>query len=273
MPLAFRVATSVADNALVPFRFRERQLNTRPHRRGDLEGALFIAEGDLVVMRALASGYHATTLLCGEAQCNELQQFATQLESTDLVVADEAIRREATGLAVALNMIGLFVKPANATLTEVITHHKRVVMLSQVDNPTNVGAIMRSAMAFGFHGIVLDTETSDPFGRRALRVSMGTSFSASIARSDNLGNALHELHGAGFTSCALTPSNDAVSLDEVASIEKLVLILGSERDGLDSALLENASMQVRIPMSSGIDSLNVAAAAAVACYGLTNRKG
>ena len=273
MPLAFRQVTSVTDSALTPFRFRERQLNTRPHRRGDLEGALFIAEGDLVVMRALASGYHATTLLCGEAQCDELEQFAAQLESTDLVVADEAIRREATGLAVALNMIGLFVKPANATLSEVIARHQRVVMLSQVDNPTNVGAIMRSAMAFGFHGIVLDSETSDPFGRRALRVSMGTSFSASIARSNTLRDALDELHGAGFTSCALTPDAGAVSLHQVESVEKLVLILGSERDGLDSTLLENATMQVRIPMSSGIDSLNVAAAAAVACYGLTNRKG
>ena len=273
MPLGFRVATSVADTALTPFRFRERQLNTRPHRRGDLEGALFIAEGDLVVMRALASGYHATTLLCGEAQCDELEKFATQLESTDLVVADETIRREATGLAVALNMIGLFVKPANATLSEVITHHQRVVMLSQVDNPTNVGAIMRSAMAFGFHGVVLDSETSDPFGRRALRVSMGTSFSASIARCENMSTALSEMHASGFVSCALTPDSGAISLHDVAPVEKLVLILGSERDGLDDTLLTNASMQVRIPMSSGIDSLNVAAAAAVACYGLTSLRG
>jgi len=273
MTFAARLVNNANDPALVPFRFRERQLNTRPHRRGDLDGAQFVAEGDLVVMRALASGYKAATILCGAEQLASLEPYATQLQHTDVVVADESVRREATGLGVALSIIGLFLRPPLASLNDVSSRHTKIILLSQIDNPTNVGAIMRSAMAFGFHGVLLDGETSDPFGRRALRVSMGTSFAADICRTTDVSDALSLLHNEGFVSCALTPHHDATPLIEVTAPEKLVLLLGSERDGLADSLLSSATLRVRIAMSEGIDSLNVAAAAAVACYGLTSRNG
>jgi tRNA G18 (ribose-2'-O)-methylase SpoU len=273
MTIRTRFVEVVTDPALVPFRFRERQLNNRPQRRGDIDGAQFIAEGDLVVLRALETGFTPNTILCDPNQVHRLEPFLHLLGDTEVLVAEESVRREATGLALALSMVGLFVKPPASDVATLLSKHSRIVMLSQIDNPTNVGAIMRSAQAFGFHGVVLDSETSDPFTRRALRVSMGTSFDASICRVAQLAPVLEEFHANGFTSCALTPARDAFNMADIDPIEKLILILGSEREGLEESVMNAATMRVRIPMAEGIDSLNVAAAAAVACYGLTSRSG
>jgi tRNA G18 (ribose-2'-O)-methylase SpoU len=270
-----RHAGSADDPALAPFRYRERQLNTRLHRRGERDDARFVAEGDLVGGRAIAAGHVPDVILCDPSLVDVLvSTHGGVLESTDIVTAGEDVRRDATGLAVALGVVGLFPKLRVSPLDDVIATSPRILVLSQVDNPTNVGAIVRSAAAFGFTGLVLDSETSDPFARRALRVAMGTTFAMQITRVDDLRVALDALHAAGHTSCSLTPAPDAVDLDDVSlPNDKVALLLGSERDGLPGNVMAASSMKVRIPMHPGVDSLNVAAAAAVACYGLTRRNG
>jgi tRNA(Leu) C34 or U34 (ribose-2'-O)-methylase TrmL len=179
------------------------------------------------------------------------------LGDTEVLVAEESIRREATGLALALSMVGLFVKPPASDIATLLSKHSRIVMLSQIDNPTNVGAIMRSAQAFGFHGVVLDSETSDPFTRRALRVSMGTSFDANICRVTQLAPVLEEFHANGFTSCALTPARDAHNIADIDPIEKLILILGSEREGLEASVMNAATMRVKLLDDSRISLARV----------------
>lgn len=269
-----RHVTGADDPALEPFRHRERQLNTRLHRRGERDDARFVAEGDLVVGRAISAGHVPDVILCDPSLVGGLvSTHGTALDSTDIVTAEETVRRDATGLAVALGVVGLFPKPPVASLDEV-TRHQRLLVLSQVDNPTNVGAIVRSAAAFGFTGLVLDTETSDPFARRALRVAMGTTFAMTITRVADLIDAIERIHAAGHTTCSLTPAADATDLDHVPRHDGgIALLLGSERDGLSQSVMEASRLKVRIPMHPGVDSLNVAAAAAVACYGLTRRNG
>ena len=252
---------------------RERQLNTRLHRRGERHDAKFIAEGDLVLFRALEAGHVPELIICDESAVEMLGNHASRLGPTEIVIADEPTRKYATGLGVALAIVGLFPKPATQSTIDLVAHHDRILVLAQVDNPTNVGAIVRSAAAFGFTGLALDAESADPFARRALRVAMGTTFGLAIARTGHHAMFLNELHAAGFSSYAMTPSPDAIDLDSVQPTDRLALVLGSERDGLSDDWLDRTTHRVRIPMAAGIDSLNVAAAAAVACYGLTRRRG
>ncbi len=276
MAPSVRHASGADDPAFDAFRMRERQLNTRLHRRGERDDARFVAEGDLVVMRALEVGHVPEILICDPSALDlvesRIDSLGIPLDTTEIVVADESTRRSATGLGVALSIVGLFRKPPFVELHDLLHRNDKVIVLSQVDNPTNVGAVVRSAAAFGFTGLVLDAESADPYARRALRVAMGTTFQLDVARvpDDDL---FDRLHSQGFESYAMTPATDATDLARVRLGDRIALVLGSERDGLPTAHLERATHRVRIPMSAGVDSLNVAAAAAVACYGLTIRNG
>lgn len=224
-------------------------------------------------MRALEVGHVPELVVCDQAVVSLLEPHADRLTSTTVVTADESTRKTATGLGVALSIVALFPKPPMIDATELIARNERVVVLSQVDNPTNVGAIVRSAAAFGFTGLILDGESSDPFARRALRVAMGTTFQLDLARTSDPTGLFAALQSAGFDTFAMTPSPDAVDLTAVRPGRRVALILGSERDGLSEEWMTTATHRVRIPMANGVDSLNVAAAAAVACYGLTMRNG
>ena len=224
-------------------------------------------------MRALEVGHVPDLVVCDGAAVSLLEQLGDRLANTEVVVADEATRKAATGLGVALSIVALFPKPPFVEVEELIARNERVVVLAQVDNPTNVGAIARSAAAFGFTGLVLDGESSDPYARRALRVAMGTTFQLDLARTDDAASLFGALRDTGFESYAMTPSPDAHDLSALHPSRRIALILGSERDGLADEWMLPATHRVRIPMASGVDSLNVAAAAAVACYGLTRRNG
>ena len=224
-------------------------------------------------MRALEVGHVPELVICDESALTLLSPHADRLARTVVVTADEATRKAATGLGVAMSIVALFPKPAMIGTDELVARNERIVVLAQVDNPTNVGAIVRSAAAFGFTGLVLDGESADPFARRALRVAMGTTFQLDIARADDAPALFGTLRSAGFDSYAMTPATDAVDLGDVRPARRVALVLGSERDGLSDDWMSRASHRVRIPMSNGVDSLNVAAAAAVACYGLTSRIG
>ena len=276
MPLRIRPATGPNDPAFDEFRLRERQLNTRLHRRGERTDARFIAEGDLVVLRAIQVGHIPERIICDPILVPALTDVEAALPdsiSVEVVVADELTRRGATGLGVALSMVALFPKPATVELDVLVERNERVLVLWQVDNPTNVGAIVRSAAAFGFTGLVVDAESADPYARRALRVAMGTTFQLDVTRVGSADELFRALGRNEFSSYAMTPDPEATDLSHVHVPRRIALLLGSERDGLADEVMTHASHRVRIPMADGVDSLNVAAAAAVACYGLTNRIG
>ncbi len=150
---------------------------------------------------------------------------------------------------------------------------RRVVLLEDVNNHTNVGAIVRSASALGIDALLLDPDSCDPLYRRSLRISMGEALSLPHARTDPLPAGLAPLREAGFVLAALTPGPEAVDIAILAAAghERLALMLGAEGPGLSPAVLAEADVQVRIPLAAGVDSLNVAAAAAIAFYVIAAR--
>ena len=141
----------------------------------------------------------------------------------------------------------------------------RLVVLEAVDNPANVGSVIRNAAAFGFDGLILDHTSADPLARRSLRVAMGTAFALPHARTKHLADELRSLDG--WQLLAMTPDPSATSIDDVDAGDRVAVLIGSERAGLSDALLD-ISVPVRIPMADGVDSLNAAAATAVACFAL-----
>ena len=275
------VVESPDDPRIQTFRLRERELRPRrvPERvrRGmrpeDLERidpGLFVAEGDLVVERALAAGHRPRAVL---TDADRPSPIALSMPADiDIFAASAEARRMLTGLGVALDVIALFERSPLPDLREVIESARRVVIAERIDNPTNIGAMVRSAVALGAEAFVLDQESSDPLARRALRVSMGTSFMLPHTRVPSITDLVVDLNTRGFTTCALTPDPSASAIDDVARRldpgTRVAIVLGSERDGLTEETMRAVSHRVRIPMAEPVDSLNVAAAAAVACHAL-----
>ncbi|MBU3689277.1 MAG: rRNA methyltransferase [Acidimicrobiales bacterium mtb01] len=276
------VVDSPDDPRLDQFRLRERELRPKRvparvtknmpfHEVERVASGSFVAEGDLVVERALAAGCQVQAVLTDADEPASVCDLVG--DDVPMYAATSEARRMLTGLGVALDVIALFERPSSRALPDVVRAARHVLVLEDVDNPTNVGAIVRSAVALGAHGLILDRNSADPLSRRALRVSMGTALSLPTARVDDLGDALAALKSDGFTSFGLTPAPDSLDLDEaaLAARGRLALVMGSERDGLSGRLMAAVDHRVRIPMSEGVDSLNVAAAAAVACYALLGR--
>ena len=261
-------AAGANDPRLAPLRMRERQLHTiadrRTDRRTDGAAGRFVAEGDLVVERAVAAGCEPELLLCSESVAVRLEPLVAGLGCT-VLVADEDVRREATGLGVALGAIGTFRRPAPRTASDVLATARRIVVLDRVDNPGNVGAIARTAVALGWDALLLERTSADPLARRALRTSMGAALSLPWARTDDLAGTVARLVHDGVELVALDPdgSADASTLPPAA---RRAVVLGAEREGVDPAVASACTVNARIPMASGTDSLNVAAAASVACW-------
>lgn len=254
-----------ADPRLDPFRWRERRLASRIERQERIGAGLFVAEGDLVVERAVAAGRTAFALLCSD----ELgAHWARELPEVDVFVGDETLRREVTGLGVPLRATGLFQRPPLLDPIDLVTPSRRIVAFEAVDNPTNLGAVVRSAAALGWDAVLLDHSSADPLSRRALRVSMGTGLVVPFARLPMGTDPGTFLARHDVVTIALTPTISATPIDEVrfAHGTRVALMLGSERDGLSEHALAAADVCVRIPMKPGIDSLNVGAAAAIALH-------
>jgi len=236
-----------------------------------VSSGLFIAEGDLVVERALAAGCTPRVVLCDE-------RFAAQFDHPvssrggEVIEAPADVRREVTGLGVPLGAIGVFERPAVLDPYELCANARRMVLLDCVDNPSNVGSIARSAAALGWDALVLDSTSSDPLARRALRVSMGTTFRIGFARTNDLAALIDRLNAGDVTTIALTPhreSGPVRPLSEVGDVgERVAIVLGSERQGVRDEITERCSHAVRIEMADEVDSLNVATAAAIACWAL-----
>mgnify|MGYP006279278767 FL=1 len=258
------------DPRLNAFRWRERQLTTIAQRKAATAEGLFIAEGDLVVQRALEAGCTPDVVLC-DPKCGSQLASAVDAAGGTTLVANADIRREVTGLGVPLDAIGVFKRPSLISSDELIATSTRLIVLDCVDNPSNVGSIARTAAALGWDGLLLDSTSSDPLSRRALRVSMGTTFKLAFARFSNTKEILDNLHRNGFSTIGLTPHHQSREVTDLRSLHisgKRAVVLGSERQGLSDESLELCTQLATIEMAKGVDSLNVASASAIACFAL-----
>lgn len=249
------------DERFRQFRLNERGLASRADKRDDAGAGLFLAEGDLVVERALDAGCRSVAAL---VDAERIPAVAERL-GCPIYGGGLRVRQIVTKLGTPASIVTLFHRPARPSVAELAERCGRLVVAEAVDNPANVGSLVRNAAGLGWDGLVLDHTSADPLSRRSLRVAMGTVFALPHARSEQLVDDLrrltdHELY-------ALTPDVAATPLDEIEPGDRVALLVGSERAGLSEAALSEAR-PVRIPMCAGVDSLNVGAAAAIACWAL-----
>lgn len=232
---------------------------------------LFVAEGEKVIRRAVAAGYPLRSVLMERRWLPGLADVVTAAGDVPVYLADPDLLRQVTGYAVHRGALAALARrplPAPADLLE--TADRLVVLESMVD-PTNVGAVFRTAAALGLDAVLLDPRCADPLYRRAVKVSMGATLTMPYGRFERWPAGLAEVRRAGLKVLALTPAPDAVPLDELdpSATGRCALLLGTEGPGLSRGALAAADHAVRIPMARGVDSLNVAAAAAVACWAVT----
>jgi tRNA G18 (ribose-2'-O)-methylase SpoU len=228
---------------------------------------VFIAEGDVVVERAARAGYCACHALV-DAQRTEPLPAGLSLD-TPVFAASAAVLERITGLGVHRGMLACFARRPLPPADELAARSRRLLVLEGVNNPTNLGVITRSAVAFGFDGLLLGPTCTDPLYRRAARVSMGEVYALPYAVGGPLTTALAHLHDLGFLTVALTPASDAVDIGTIRYDGRVALLLGAEGHGLRAASMAAAHVRARIPIASEVDSLNVGVAAAIACYALS----
>lgn len=256
------------DARLAEFRLDERGLASRADKRDDAGAGLFLAEGDLVVERALAAGCVPHLALADGSRVPPVAHALA--EQIDVFVGGEPVRRYVTRLGMPQPIVALFHRPARPTAPALAAAAHRLVVVEGVDNPANVGGIVRNAAGLGWDALLLDHTSADPLSRRALRVAMGTVFDLPHARTTDLVGVLTELAATGEIDLfALTPDAGAADIRDIAPdpARRRAVLIGSERAGLSEAAIATAT-PLRIPMSGGVDSLNAAAATAVACFAL-----
>lgn len=232
-------------------------------------GGLFLIEGELVLRRALAAGTPLRSVLVTPPR---LAALADDLERPDLpvYVAAQAVMDAVAGFAIHRGVLAAADRPPPRPVDEVIDGATRVAVVEGLVDHENLGAVFRNAAAFGVDAVLLDPRCADPLYRRCVRVSMGYVLTVPWARADRWPDGLAPLAQAGFTTVALTPHPAAEPLDELAPAagERVALLVGSEGPGLTDDALHAADRRVRIPMAEGVDSLNVATAAAIAFHHL-----
>jgi tRNA G18 (ribose-2'-O)-methylase SpoU len=256
------VITDADDARLADYRaLTDVELRTRfeaPH-------GLFIAEGELVLRRALAAGYRARSIL---VDAKRVSQVADLAGVGPIFAADQGLLERLTGFHVHRGVLASMHRRLMPSVAEVIASATRLAILEAINNHTNVGAIFRGAAALGMDGVLLSPTCADPLYRRSVRVSMGEVFAVPYARLTPWPDALSTL--TDFTVLALTPAPDAVPIQNLTAEQRRrpALLLGAEGTGLSAGALRAADARVVIPMRRGVDSLNVAAAAAVAFWEL-----
>jgi tRNA G18 (ribose-2'-O)-methylase SpoU len=237
--------------------------------RESAEG-LFMAEGRTVIGRAIAAGYPLRSVLASPRWADDLADVIGDAD-VPVYVGDDALLESVTGFKVHRGALAAMGRKPLLTVESLLETAARVVVVEDVVNHTNVGAIFRSVAGLGFDAVLLSPTCADPLYRRSVRVSMGTVFSVPYARFDTWPDGLDLVRDAGLAVIALTPDATAIPLGELTPEQRsrCALVLGTEGDGLADPTLRAADVRARIPMAGGVDSLNVAAAAAVACYAIT----
>ena len=240
--------------------------------RADPENALFIAESPLVIGRALDAGCKPVSFLMErqhiEGKGREI--LARCCQDVPVYTAEESVLAQLTGFHLTRGMLCAMRRPKLPSVEEVCRSARRIAVLENVMNPTNIGAIFRSAAALGMDAVLLTCAGSDPLYRRASRVSMGNVFLIPWTYLPEEGDWTQLLRSFGFRTVAMALRDDSVRLDDprLAAEEKLAIVMGTEGDGLASTTIASCDYTVKIPMYRGVDSLNVAAASAVAFYEL-----
>lgn len=240
--------------------------------RADPENALFIAESPLVIGRALDAGCRPVSFLMErqhiEGKGREI--LARCCQDVPVYTAEESVLAQLTGFHLTRGMLCAMRRPKLPSVEEVCRSARRIAVLENVMNPTNIGAIFRSAAALGMDAVLLTCAGSDPLYRRASRVSMGNVFLIPWTYLPEEGDWTQLLRSLGFRTVAMALRDDSVRLDDprLAAEEKLAIVMGTEGDGLASTTIASCDYTVKIPMYHGVDSLNVAAASAVAFYEL-----
>jgi tRNA G18 (ribose-2'-O)-methylase SpoU len=232
----------------------------------EAEHGLFLAEGEKVIRRAVAAGYPVRSLL---TTAKWLDRLAGVIGDAPAYLVSDEVMEGVTGFQVHRGALASMGRLALPPVGGVLDGARHAVVLEDLNDHTNVGAVFRCAAALGVDAIVLSPRCADPLYRRSVKVSMGAVFSVPYARMTDWHGGLAELRGHGFRLLALTPAPDAVPIEEAFGAGRHALLLGAEGDGLSSRWLAEADQAVRIPMSRDVDSLNVAAAASIACYLLT----
>jgi len=244
-------------------RLTEAQLRARQHS----EQGLFIAESPKVIRCALAAGYEPVSLLAESGHLHDdYAQIINCCGDIPVYTADERVLKNLTGFPLTRAMLCAMRRKPLPSPEEVCRGARRVAVLENVMNPTNVGAIFRSAVALGMDAVLLTPSCCDPLYRRACRVSMGTVFQAPWTYI----SSVQQLHDLGFRTAALALDDRAIAVDDpvLKKAEKLAVVLGAEGDGLTQQTISACDYTVKIPMMHGVDSLNVAAASAVAFWEL-----
>jgi tRNA G18 (ribose-2'-O)-methylase SpoU len=235
-------------------------------------GGLYMAESEKVIRRALRAGHVPRSMLLAERWRESLDDLVQTVQAAGAPVFTGPIHliEAITGFNVHRGAIAAMHRPQLPPVASVIENARRVVVLENITDHTNVGAIFRSVAGIGADAVLVTPRCADPFYRRSVRVSMGTVFQVPWTRIDPWPEGMDLLQKHGFSVAALALSPDAVGLDEftASAPEKVALVLGSEGDGLSPVTIEHADRAVTIPMAGGVDSLNVAAAAAVAMWAL-----
>ena len=284
MSLVIRVTDFAAPELDVYARTTENQLVCRE----DPENGKFIAETPMVIERALDAGYVPISFLMEEKYLeNQGKAFMERCPDVPVYTAELSVLQNLIGYPLTRGMLCAMRRRPAPKPSALCKTSRRIAVLENIVDHTNVGAIMRSAAALDVDAVLVTPSFSDPLYRRAIRVSMGTVFQVPWTRigGDDVHywpwQGLEELHGLGFTTAAMALSDDSISLDDLVwrlhandntHIDKLALIFGTEGDGLSRHTIANADLTVKIPMSHDVDSLNVAASSAVAFYSTRDLK-
>ena len=263
--------SDIADKALAPYTsLTEAQLRNRLNPAD----AIFIAESPKVIRVAMAAGYRPVSMLMEERHiAGDAADIIESLDpDTPVFTAPRDILASLTGYTLTRGVLAAMRRPSERPVSEIVNGASRIVVLDSVVDTTNIGAIFRSAAALGVDAVLLTRQSCDPLNRRAVRVSMGTVFQVPWTWIDD---PVTELRQLGFTTAAMALRDDALRLgretDFLTALPRLAIIMGTEGDGLSNRVIAGADHVVMIDMARNVDSLNVAAASAVAIWQLSPR--
>lgn len=240
-------------------------------REVDSDKGIFIAESPKVIRVALDAGYEPLSLLCEERHIvGDAADIIARCPDMPVYTGSRELLASLTGYTLTRGVLCAMRRPKAPSVVDVVRDARRVVIIDGVTDTTNIGAIFRSAAALGIDAVLLTRTACDPLNRRAVRVSMGSVFLVPWTWIDDVQG---EMHAEGFATAAMALTDDSVSLDDpiLKNVTKLAIIMGTEGDGLAREVITASDYVVRIPMAHGVDSLNVAAAAAVAFWELRVR--
>lgn len=240
-------------------------------REVDSDKGIFIAESPKVIRVALDAGYEPLSLLCEERHIvGDAADIIARYPDMPVYTGSRELLASLTGYTLTRGVLCAMRRPKAPSVVDIVRDARRVVIIDGVTDTTNIGAIFRSAAALGIDAVLLTRTACDPLNRRAVRVSMGSVFLVPWTWIDDIPS---EMHAEGFATAAMALTDDSVSLDDpiLKNVTKLAIIMGTEGDGLAREVITASDYVVRIPMAHGVDSLNVAAAAAVAFWELRTR--